>query len=155
MADENPKEEKKGYIVKTWLHAPKKREPTLQQENLLTALVTTKGNVPKAARLAGYKSISSAKKTLQTPHMRERLKKLMKKQGITMQRMLKTIRDGMSAEKLMLVIKDGKVVKQIRTPDWHARHKFVDTALELAELYPSEKLTVVESKEVIIEKHYD
>ncbi len=124
----------------------KKNALTVQQRKLTKAYVRT-GNKSKAGRLAGYSHRQGAHRALNKPQVQASIQEIMEKQGITDERLMKVLDDGLNADKVLGYLhnykkeKDGKVEKVgpnevisnefIDTPDHPTRHKYLITGLEL------------------------
>lgn len=77
----------------------------------------------------------------------------MEKQGITDERIMKVLDEGLQADKVisaMVISLNGEGMKDansmtkdfVEVPDHPTRHKFFDSACKLKSLYPNEKLEV-------------
>lgn len=105
----------------------KKKPLTVRERKLIKGLC--KGlSVAEAARQAGYANSTIegriySKDMLGSVRIQRALKDMMDEMGISDEKLLNVIREGLEAHK---VTTDGE-----KAPDFSARHKYLETALEL------------------------
>ena len=150
----NPKEQL--VPARTLGQAEKKTRTytSLKRERLINNLLSGKFKTLKAAMLdAGYSENTADDQTaevLGNPRVRTAMQEAMVKDGVDENRLTKIISEGLDATKVisaMVVAPSGEGMKDaggttkdfIEVPDYIARHKFLETALELRGDYPDKK----------------
>lgn len=139
----------------------KVRSLTLREKRLIKYLPQAK-TISEAMRKAGYSesiinSGKARKEVLQKPTIIE----VMEKQGITDERVMQVLDDGLKADKVIsatIIAGNGEGMKDadsmskdfIEVPDHPTRHKFFDSACKLKSLYPSEKVEVEHTGQVLV-----
>lgn len=141
----------------------KTREYTsLKREKLIKNLLSGKFKTLKAAMLdAGYSENTAddqAARLVGSSRVCTAMQEAMAKDGVNENRLTKIISQGLDATKVisaMVVAPSGDGMKDansmtkdfIEVPDFLARHKFLETALELRGDYPDKKLDINHSFE--------
>lgn len=113
---------------------PKPTKPTLRETKLIKGIISGKTQ-QQAGIEAGYgggpKTVSvTASQALQKPHVREALQQEMERQGITLEKIVKPIKDGLEAEKVSIVGNGEDAMAEI-TPDHTIRLKSSQMAQKL------------------------
>lgn len=112
---------------------------TEKQRKLIKGVAAGKSQT-QAAILAGYSektAAASATETLGKPNVREALQRALEKVGVSDELLAMKTREGLDATRGM-VTKDG--VEKVE--DFHARHRYLETALKLKGALDSERDTV-------------
>lgn len=102
---------------------------TQKQAKALQNIVENGGNVSKAMIDAGYSPA-----TAKTPSKLTRSKsflKVMEQAGITDEKLSEVIKEGLEANKVIVMGKDSGESFVDITPDHPTRHKFLETALKV------------------------
>lgn len=112
-----------------------------RQRKCVNALAKT-GSTMKAADISGYDHsyVSWLKKQ---PHIQTALQEALRKENLDDKRIAKTIDKGLKAT---YVKKDGGKAY----PDFHARHKYLDTAIKIHGGYAPEKHEIRQEKLTLI-----
>jgi len=101
------------------------------------------GNGAEAARRAGYSEYSAkeiASRELTKANIQAAITERMDEAGITEKRLLKVLDEGLSATKTHLNQKgDGAEAEENVHDDYAVRHRYLDTALKLRDMFPAEK----------------
>lgn len=105
-----------------------RKSASMRQQKALANLVENGGNVSKAMIDAGYSPATA--KTPQKLTESDSFIALMEQEGITDQLMLHTLRDGLKAEKVVIVGNGDDAFADVQ-PDHQNRHKFLETAIKL------------------------
>ena len=146
---------------------PKKKDALTLKERRLIREIAKGKTVPEAARAAGYAEATirgnDVNETLAKPRVQSAFQAILDKEGITDERLGKSISEGLDAYKVISanIIKnkssniaadqdgmkdaDESTKDFVEVPDFMARHKFVDTMLKLKEHYPADKQEVEHS----------
>ena len=104
--------------------------------------VLTGKSFRKSALLAGFRDTGYGSFLMKQPFILNALAEIMEKQGITDDRIAKKVKEGLNA---YLVRRDGG--KQ--SPDFHARHKYVETYLDITGKKAPQKIES-EHREIVI-----
>lgn len=124
-------------------------EITVRERAFIGGVMTGKSQA-QAARDAGYpesKARHVGSQLAARPDIRAHMRALMDEIGIGDSALVTKLRDGMDAKQRGMT-KDGDVVEL--GEDWHARAKFVDMALKLADYYPNKLDVDVNLKGAIV-----
>lgn len=108
------------------------KQLTVKEAKLVKGVVQGKPKY-KAAVEAGYSEKSArsiATETLKKPNIQEALQAELAKQGITLEKIIKPIKDGLEAEKVSIVGNGDEAMAEI-TPDHSIRLKASDMAQKL------------------------
>jgi len=101
------------------------------------------GNGAEAARKAGYSKNTDdviAFENLRKPKIQAAIAERMDKAGITEARLLKVLDGGLDATKTHLSQKGEGAEAEVKVYDDYAvRHRYLDTALKLRDMFPAEK----------------
>lgn len=120
---------------------PRKNKLSFPQKQFSREFINTKGNGAEAAwRVYNLKTRNSAavmaNKNLNMPKVQREIERVMEERGITEDYLTGKLKDGLKAQ----VVSDYKgEVKQSDIPDLNTRHKYLDTALKLADAYPAQR----------------
>jgi hypothetical protein len=117
------------------------QELTLKQRKFVRGYLQGKPLV-QAATEAGYAPSTAARgatELLRSEKVRTTIQVALEKAGVTDELLATTIREGMAAQKASHLVHEGEI-KTVEAVDWHARHRFVDTALRLKNAYPGQGL---------------
>ena len=139
---------KKKKVIKT---RGLKNGLTVQQRNLIKAIPQSKtiSEAMKKAKYAPSVINSGARyETLQNPTIMSAMQQALEKAGISDLSLAKSIKDGMTAQKVQIATLDGQITDEKFYPDHSVRHKYLDTALTLRGDYPSDKLEVEHTGQV-------
>lgn len=102
---------------------------TEKQKRALANVVENGGNVSKAMKDAGY-SVATAK-TPQKLTQSQAFQKYMEKAGVTDEKLVSVLKEGLEASKAIVMGKDsGDSFVDIQ-PDHPTRHKFLETSLKI------------------------
>jgi hypothetical protein len=102
---------------------------TEKQKKAIAILAENGGNVSKAMREAGYSPISAATpKKLTTS---QAFQEFMIKSGITDEKLANVLKDGLEANKTIVMGKESSESFVDIQPDHPTRHKFLETALKI------------------------
>jgi len=100
------------------------------------------GNGAEAARRAGYseeRARITASELVSKRNIQAAIAERMDEGGITEKRLLKVLDEGLSATKTHFNQKtDGDAEKEVHD-DYAVRHRYLDTALKLRDMFPAEK----------------
>ena len=126
-----------------------KQKLTIKQRGFIKEYVNT-GNATKSAlKVYGAKDYNTAKsighENLTKPHLAKEIKELMVGFGITDATLFSNLRAGLRAVKIAEY--KGELV-ETDIPDLQIQHKFLETALKLRDMYPSQK---IESRNINID----
>lgn len=142
---------------------PKRKRPTAKQRKLIEqipAIVSGKKTKKAALLEAGYSenvADKQAEEVLGSAGVRDVLLKAMDKAGATIEKVAQAIGEGLTATKMhgvggmMMSFDKGKDDKmkpsgightEIEVPDFATRHKYVVTALEVRDAFPTKKLEI-------------
>lgn len=105
----------------------KKRKLTLKQKIFVKEYLKTK-NVSLATKKAGYACTASGFENLQNPILKKKIEQILEKNGVSDEKIAKTINDGLKAKQL---INDPYQKKMIKYKDHANRARFVDIACKL------------------------
>lgn len=101
----------------------------------------------EAARQAGYSPRSAteiASENLSKPNVRDAFLKAMEKQGITDDKLVKVLNEGLEANRTISAIPgteaNGGTVDFVDVPDHATRHKFLKTAADIKGLEAAKKV---------------
>jgi len=101
------------------------------------------GNASEAAREAGYSQKTAGEighENLKKPEIRGAIAERMDEAGITEKRLLKVLDKGLSATKPYFRQKgEGAEAEEKVYDDYAVRHRYLDTALKLRDMFPAEK----------------
>jgi len=101
------------------------------------------GNGAEAARKAGYSENSAkeiAAQNLTKLNIQAFIAERMDEAGITEKRLLQVLDEGLSATKTHFSQKgDGAEAEKAVYDDYAVRHRYLDTALKLRDMFPAEK----------------
>ena len=118
---------------------------TGQQEDFVVAFTNPDAPTFKDKKLsnvaAGYKSVNvnplkSKLVRRQVETSLERVRKELRKRGVTEGRLAEVLGRGLDAKRTELVTFQGKITDAVEVPDFHAQHKFLETGLEVFEAKP-------------------
>ena len=112
-----------------------------KQKKFIRKVVET-GNYRKSAELAGYDS-GYGSYLMRQPKIQTELQLALEKAGLTDETIAKKIKEG---QKATYVKKDGGKAY----PDFHARHKYLDTQIKIGGGYAPEKHEIQQKKLVVI-----
>lgn len=144
-------------LGKKGLQKKPRQYTSLKREKLIKNLLFNKFKTLKAAMLdAGYSENTANDQTaevLGNPRVRTTIREAMEKEGVDENRLTKIISEGLEATKVisaMAAASSGEGMKNaggmskdfIEVPDFLARHKFLQTALDLRGDYPDKKIDV-------------
>jgi len=122
-------------------HEPMNKKLTERQSRFVDNYVDC-GNGAEAARRAGYSEKADdeiAYENLRKPHIQAAITERMDEAGITEKRLLSVLDEGLSATKTHFNQKpDNKAEKEVYD-DYAVRHRYLDTALKLRDMFPAEK----------------
>lgn len=125
---------------------------TVKQQRFVQGYLSGK-TITAAATEAGYSPSTAARgatELLRSPKVRTAIQTALEAAGITDERLAATISDGLEATKTAHIVHGGQM-QTLESPDWAARHRFVDTSLRLKNSYPAEEVNVThESPEDIL-----
>jgi len=121
----------------------------MKQRNFVKEYIST-GNATKSAlKVYNTKNYNTAKtiahENLTKPYLIREIEGLMEGRGISDERLLERLEAGLAAVKIAEY--KGELI-ETDIPDLQLQHKFLDTALKLKDMYPSQK---VESRSVNID----
>ena len=91
-------------------------------------------NATKSAVMAGYSSESAdvtGSKLLRSEQVQRSVTRSLEGQGITSNFLFAGLREGLRAEEIKYVTKEGRFTDERRVPDWHARAKYQEMAHRL------------------------
>lgn len=114
---------------------------TRKQNKFIKKVVET-GNIRKSTALAGFSDPSYGSFLMRQPKIQTALQTELEKAGLGDKKVASEIKNGLKAT---YVKKDGGKLY----PDFHARHKFLDTAIKIKGGYAPEKHEI-EQKQLII-----
>jgi hypothetical protein len=104
------------------------RKPTLKQRKAISNLVANGGNVAQAMRAAGYSEAMARNPQKLTES--EYVQTLMQEVGLTDKDAFQQLKDGLQANKTVVMGKDDDSFVDIQ-PDHATRHKYLETHLRL------------------------
>ena len=128
---------------------PKRKRPTPKQRKLIEQLpAIVEGKKTKKAALleAGYSENTAdkqAEQILGSSGVRPEVEKAMRKAGITMDKLMKKLEEGLDASR-GLAIKIGGETTIDNSPDFLTRHKYIETSLKLKDAFPATKTITAE-----------
>jgi len=102
---------------------------TERQKKALQNVVENGGNVSKAMIAAGYSPATA--KTPQKLTQSQAFQEYMVKAGVTDEKLTEVLRDGLSANKVIVMGKESSESFVDIQPDHPTRHKFLETALKI------------------------
>jgi len=111
-------------------HSP--RQPTTRQRKLIKGMLDGKP-VAQAAREAGYADSvipTAIYKLIRRPAFLGALGEAMDGAGITDEKLLERLREGLDATTVKITPQNGSAVER-EVPDWDGRHRYLETALRL------------------------
>ena len=115
---------------------------TLKQSRFVDNYVVC-GNASEAARKAGYSPKTAGEighENLKKPEIRGAIAERMDEVGITEKRLLQVLDEGLSATKSHFRQKTDGAEAEVKVYDDYAvRHRYLDTALKLRDMFPAEK----------------
>ena len=123
----------------------KMTELTVRQQRFVTGYLAGKP-ITVAATDAGYSPTTAARgatEMLRSSKVRSVIHEAMEAAGVTEDRLAAIINGGLKATKTTHIALGGQI-HALESPDWSARHRFVDTALRLKAAYPVQEAEVVE-----------
>lgn len=101
------------------------------------------GDHIEAARIAGYSEISlrqAAHENLKKPHVLAEIKARMDDAGITEEFLFEKLHQGLNATVIRVFCHEGNILSSEPFIDYATRHKYLDTALQLRDMYPTKKI---------------
>jgi hypothetical protein len=110
------------YLLTMTTENAKPRKPSIKQIKAVANLVENGGSISKAMVQAGYSEATA--KTPQKLTESEGFKTLMAQMGVSDEKLINVINDGLDA------IKPNEFTGEV-LPDHQARHKYLETALRL------------------------
>lgn len=122
-----------------------KAELTIKQRRFVRAYLEGKPMVQAAAE-AGYSPTTGARgatELLRSSKVRSAIQHALEEAGVTDERLAAVIKDGLDACKSTHLVHDGEI-HELRSEDWQARLRFVDTVLRLKAAYPENAPEVAE-----------
>lgn len=126
-----------------------KKNLTIKQRRFVKEYVATGNATGSALSAYNVKNYNVAKsigqENLTKPYLIEEINSLMEGRGITDEKLLEKLEAGLAAVKI--VEYKGKLV-ETNIPDLQLQHKFLDTALRLKDMYPSQR---VESRSINVD----
>lgn len=120
------------------------RELTPKQKKFVDNYVNS-GNASEAAREAGYSPKTAAHtgyENLQKPQIQAEIRARMDEAGITEPELLKTLKEGLGATQVKVFNNLGNIIESDPYIDHVTRHKYLETALKLRDMFPSDKVDV-------------
>ncbi len=100
------------------------------------------GNGAEAARRAGYSEDNArnqAVENLAKPNIQAAIAELMDEAGITKKELLKVLKEGLAATKPYFNQKGEGEPEEKAYDDFVTRHKYLDTALKLRDMFPADR----------------
>jgi len=100
------------------------------------------GNASEAARKAGYSEKTAGEighENLKKPEIRGAIAERMDQAGLTEPRLLKVLYEGLEAMLVKTATHEGKITDSRAFPNYATRHRYLDTALKLRDMFPVEK----------------
>ncbi|MGA1876377.1 MAG: terminase small subunit [bacterium] len=117
---------------------------TERQRRFVDNFVDT-GNATESARLAGYSEKSANEigyENLKKPVVRAAICVRMDQARITEPRLLKVLDEGLNAHVVKVFHHNGTVIESKEYPDYSIRHQYLETALKLRDMFPSQKVDI-------------
>lgn len=102
-------------------------------------------NATKSAELAGYSpdaATATGIKLLRDEQVQRAIISALERRGITDDYLAVKMREGLNAEVVELAKHEGKITDERSFPDFHARHKYLETAHRLRGDFPNEPAAV-------------
>ena len=107
----------------------KPRKPSIRQTKALANLVENGGNVSKAMIDAGYSAATAHTPAKLTQS--QAFQHFMQEAGVTDQKLVQVIKEGLEANKVVVMGKDSQESFVDVQPDHPTRHKFLETTLKI------------------------
>lgn len=121
---------------------PLSTETTNRKQKKFIRKVVETGNYRKSAELTGYDA-QYGSYLMRQPKIQTELQLALEKAGLTDETIAEKIKEG---QKATYVRKDGGK----KYPDYHARHKYLDTQIKIGGGYAPEKHEIQQKKLVVI-----
>ena len=102
---------------------------TEKQKKALAKVLENGGNVSKAMKESGYSDAMA--KNPQKLTQSQAFQQYMQKAGVTDERLVSVIKEGLEANKVIVMGKDSSESFVDIQPDHPTRHKFLETALKI------------------------
>lgn len=114
---------------------------TERQSRFVDNYVAT-GNGAEAARRAGYSEDNArnqAVENLAKPYIKEAVSEMLDRGEVTKPRLIEKINEGLEAMLTKIASHEGKITDTREFIDFVTRHKYIETALKLHDMFPAEK----------------
>lgn len=126
---------------------PKRKGPTAKQKKLIEqipAIVAGKKTKKKALMDAGYSEKTAdkgSKEIFGSDGVRTPMQEALEKAGVTITKIAAKINEGLAAKR-KFAVHDGDDVSYEYDDDYATRHKYVVTAAELHDVFPTKKVEI-------------
>jgi len=140
---------------KVTVSKPSRRKPTTRQRKLIKGMLDGKP-VAQAAREAGYADSvipTAIYKLIKRPAFLAALGEAMDRAGITDEKLLERLREGLDATTVKIALQNGSAVERA-VPDWDGRHRYLETALRLKQYLTPRSLHRDETEPASITFHF-
>ncbi len=129
-------------------YKPRRKAVELRRRRFLQEFTDAKGpaykNATRAALLAGVPTQSAAttgQQLLNEPQTQTRIIRALERQGITEDLLGQKLKEGLDAVEVQRATFEGEFTDERSSPDFYARHKYLETAHRLRGDFPREETT--------------